>query len=321
VRQVDLIDTARGASPERWTLAKQPHCNEFACSYLVTSASEGGHFVLRAAGKYTWTGRRSLSADCVNGNAPYRVMQANGYSVIELVQFSLDPASPRRASVDEMADYTARQSALRINCNRTGSATWVGNANYAGSGHGSNNVSASQVGPGANSGVSASPITPSTTSGAPARPPAAGQSVGRQRRARDQTLHAFLEAAFNQPVACRSIAQLPRTGTAQLTCSIGGETLVATRLSSQAALDDFLKLRYRQAYPFYGSVAHCSNSGIRIGTWYDSTGRTRGPWGERQIRGRFEVLWGYDDRSVAVVATGSLGRASAVCNVWYAHSG
>jgi hypothetical protein len=97
--------------------------------------------------------------------------------------------------------------------------------------------------------------------------------------------------------------------------------VILTRLASAAAMERFLKLRYRQAYPFSGSAGSCSSPGTQLGTWQDSTDRTRGPWGARRTKSGYEVLWGYSDTAIALVASGSRDRATAVCNVWYSHSG
>jgi hypothetical protein len=318
LRDVNLADPATGLGTETWTLAARAGCNEFRCAYNV-KAADGSRFALTATGKYTWDGIRIGDAECLNAEAPYGLVVADGYKATENMTFSVDPGNSRTASVEDDAKYAVNKAGKSHGCSPQGSATYAGGTALARARGGS---AVTTLG----ASTSAGTAPPGGSATAQQQQQQASRSVHAhqlllRRRAADSALHEFVEVRFNQPVRCASPLGLPPGGTAQLSCSDNGIAFVVTRLKSASATDAFLRLRYRQAYPFSGSAGECSASGTSIGTWSDGSGRVRGPWGVRQNHGSIEVLWGYDDSSVAFVATGPLGSALRVCNVWYSHSG
>jgi hypothetical protein len=312
-RQVNMADPASGLSSETWKITSLASCNEFRCGYVV-KPTNGPRFVLHSTGKYTWTGARTRGAECTNEEPPYHVVVADGYQASERIKLSVDPGDYTSASIEDQATYTVNQAGKAHQCDRSGSATYAGSASLTQASGGS-----SVAGRGATSAGAAAQSATNTVTQPP--PSDHGPQLSPQRRAADRTLHNFVEVQFNQPVGCTSTAAVPSGSTAQLACSLGGIGFVVTRLRSAGDTDAFLRMRYRQAYSFSGSAGKCSRPGTSIGTWYDGSGRLRGLWGVRQNRGHLEVLWGYDESSVAFVAAGPLGSALRVCNVWFDHSG
>ena len=307
VRYVNLTNPT-GYEEARWTFETRPGCNEFSCTYRVRRP-QGRPFVLRPAGRDTWTGVMVALGDCVSTKPPYSLVRSNAYRNVIRVEFALSGANTRRALVRLESNWTRRRS-VRERCGKSGNAIHEGDASLVARDTGRSVTP--QPGPSAG----ASPAT-----GSVPQPEHTKRRLSPSRRAADGGLHGFVQRVFNQPVSCRSTPTLPRRAKAQLKCEMGRATVVVTRLVSPTATTRFLSLRYRQAFPFAGSAGKCSSSGTLIGTWQDATGRTRGPWGARRIHGDFEVLWGYLDSATAFVARGDMRRAVAVCNVWYAHSG
>lgn len=310
VRESHEVPGAWGA--ERWVLRARPGCSDFACSYTVESRGLPT-FVLRSTGNDTWKGVRFTVDDCVDLTPPYRLLQTRAYNAYDHFTFMTNPTNAKLGTVRVLDDAYARSGVPRSCPHATG--LYEGDANRVVPGR----PTASTPGAGG-AGASAGSSTPGSPP-QPAQPKHKARQESAKQRAADASLNNFLGIAFNQPVHCRASLHPASGSVAQLVCIFGRSTLVATRLRSLAGTHAFLRLRYRQAYPFRGTAGPCSNPGTQLGTWNDSTGRTRGPWGARQFGGKFQVLWGVDDSDVALVASGPVSDASGVCGVWYDHSG
>lgn len=320
IGQLETVRTNLGsgfATPvvaQTWTFSPRRGCNSFRCSYTVRS-DDLNTFVLHSVGRYVWVGVSQNKADCVEDPPSDKVVVANGYDASDLLRFSLNPGDGRYASVENNTTYVTNSLGRlpRYHCPRKRYQDTVGSAaRYLATGK----SSTAQATTGA---ASAASTHASTTTATTSSIASSHHLSGVVLRA-DDALKNFVGITFNQPVRCDDTASLPAGATAQLGCSISGVGLVATRLKSLAVTHGFMKLRFRQAYPFSGQTSKCSPHTV-IGTWSDGTGVERGYWGIRQIGSEVKVLWDYDDADVALVATGSLKEAQRVCDVWYNHSG
>jgi hypothetical protein len=302
---------------QTWTFSPRRGCNSFRCSYTVR-ADDLNRFVLHPVARYVWVGVSQNKADCVDDPPSDKVVVANGYNEADLVRFSLNPDDGRYASVEDNITYVTNSLGRlpRYGCPRTRYRDTVGSAaRYLAAGK----PSTAQGSTGAASAASTNAATTTATTATTSTIAPSHHLSGQVLRA-DDALKNFVGVTFNQPVRCNDTASLTAGATAQLGCSIFGVRLVATRLKSLAVTHGFMKLRFRQAYPFSGQTRKCS-SGTVIGTWSDGTGVERGYWGIRQIGSEVKVLWDYDDANVALVATGSRKEALRVCDVWYNQSG